>query len=312
MIPFSPHRLVTRLAHAGAVLLLAAMVLLATAPLAPAVGTALLVESFSSAPAVAVAGESFDLTIVLRNHTKGKARNVQVSIGSAPSAGDLGAAEGLGGAAEGGVDLAVVGTGNTLRIGTIDAESTEKVTFKLAADPAARAGVHALPVTVTYETQNAAEQLVQSLGVRVTRLARLNLTAFELPAELIAGEPFEVLAEVMNTGEVRAGGVVLSLQATGPGEIGLEGGRQTVGALEPGDLDMVEATVTAPEAGAVDIVFSVTYTDALGESHETTETRTVTVIEPEVPDTPQDATGGGGGFFTSVAAFFRALFGLGE
>ncbi len=310
MMPITPNRPSSRLALGGLIAVLVVTALLATAAPVAAVGTSVLVESFSSSPAVVVAGETFELTLLLRNHTKSRARDVQVSVGTAASGGELGES-GSGGAA-GGVDLAVVGTGNTLRVGTIGAESSEKVTFRMAADPAARAGVHSLPVIVTYDGANGPEQLTQSLGVRVTRLARLSLTAFELPTELVAGEPFDVLAEVMNTGDVRAGGVVLALEASGPGEVDLEGGRQTAGALEPGDLDVVEATVTASEPGELTVILSVTYTDALGQSHETTETRTVTITEPEEPDTPEKDAGGDGGLFGSIAAFFRALFGLGE
>ncbi len=282
--------------------------LLGTAPAATAAGTALLVDSFAATPEVAVAGESFELTVVLRNHTTRRADDVQVTVGASAAPSTEGAP-----ATGATTDLAVVGTGNTQRIGRIAAESTATVTFTLASDPAARAGVHSVPVTVSYDTGGRPEQLTQSLGVLVTQLARLELTVFEFPDEVVAGESFDVLAEVMNTGEVRAGGVVLSLAATGPGAVGIDAGRQTVGSLDAGDIDVVEAVVTPPGAGKVEIALTIAYSDALGTVHETEHTRTVTVTasdttgDPDAGDEAEDR-----GFFGSIAAFFRALFGLGE
>jgi|GEM_PF-4049661 len=297
----SPFRQCATIALSTAIMLWTMVPCVTAAP-----GSAVLVDSFETAPEVAVAGETFELTLLLRNHTTRRADDVQVTIGTAAAA-DSSAAETIAT-----TDLAVIGTGNTKRVGRIPAESTATATFTLAADPAARAGLHSLPVTITYETGGRQEQLTQSIGVWVTRLATLDATAFELPGEAVAGESFEALAEVMNTGDVRAAGVALSLTVTGASSEILEGGRQVVGMLDSGDLDVVEATVTAAEPGEVEIVLAIAYADALGTTHEITHTESVTVTEAEEDEAAIEETERDRGFFGTIADFFRAIFGLGK
>jgi hypothetical protein len=271
-------------------------------PIAPA-GAAtggLLVDSFATQPPVAVAGGEFTLSIVVANHADRRAEDVQVTIGAAGTS--SGAADG-GAVASG---IVVVGTGNTKRVGRIAIDESEVVTFTLAADPTTAAGVRPIPVSIAYTVGGVPRQMDQELGVRVTRLSRLEVTSFEAPAKVEAGQEYDVIAEVMNTGESNAAGVTLSLAVDG---VPAEGGSRVVGILNSGDLDVLETTLEAPESGEVTLVLTTAYVDPLGETHDSTETATVKVTEPEsAPE--QDAKGGG--FWAGVASFFKSLFGLGD
>lgn len=269
-------------------------------PHAPAGGNALLIDSYATEPGVVEAGGTCTFRIELENHTSRRVEDVQVTIG------------GEGGADSAQSGLVVVGTGNTKRVGRIAAESTETVTFDMAADPATEPGAHAVPVTIDYTVGGRPEQVAQSLGVMVTRLSRLEVTSFELPDEAKADEGFEVLAEVMNTGESRSSGVILTLTASGSGEPEIENGRQVVGALEPGDLDVVEAQVSAEKEGTVDVTLTVAYTDPLGAAHEETYSKSVRITAGEDENAASEDPTEGRGFFESIAAFFRSLFGLGS
>ena len=283
-------------------------------PAPPGVGTpsgvtptpapVIVIRAYTTAPERVTVGAAFDLTLTLYNATGRRADNVVVSLGQSS-----GGAPGAGTTAPSG--LAVLGTGNAKYLGTLKGQREGTVTFRVMAPPGTTPGALTVPVTVSFEHQDARQEVAYTIGVLVDRTAALSLVTAELPESVMAGESFDASFEVANSSAFALSGVTISVEADGATVMD---GTAFVGTMDAASTEGIDVVVTPEKTGDLELAVVVTYRDDFGQPQEFRETRTVRVEETpepsegepgaEVPeDEPRD---------NWFVAFIKALFGLGS
>ena len=282
-----------------------------TAPATPGIPTAVtptpapvvVVRSYTTAPTRITPGTEFDLTLTLYNATSRRADNVVVSLGQSTIAA-------AGAATTGG--LTVLGTGNAKYLGLLKGKTEGTVTFHVIVAPGTAPGALTVPVTVSFEHQEARQEVAYTLGVLVERDAVLSLVTAELPETVVFGESFDASFEVANASTYALSGVTLSVEAS---EADIVDGTYFLGTMDAATTEGLDVQITPESPGDLEIVFVVSYRDDFGRPQEYREVRTVTVEDSPEPgeieegaEAPEDETGGDNWF----VSFIKALFGLGS
>ena len=168
-----------------------------------------------------------------------------------------------------------------------------------------------MPVTVSFEHQDARQEVAYTLGILVERDAVLSLVTAELPEMVMLGESFDASFEVANASSYALSGVTLSVEASGADVVD---GTYFLGTMDAATTESLDVMITPQEAGDLEIVFVVSYRDDFGRPQEFRESRTVTVEDTPQPDAgeiegemPEDDSEDN--WFVS---FIKALFGLGS
>ncbi len=269
----------------------------------PTPAPVVIVRSYVTAPSRVTVGTEFDLTLTLYNATPRRADNVVVSLGQSTAAPAAGAA------AAGG--LTVLGTGNAKYLGLLKGKTEDTVTFRVIAPPGTAPGAITVPVTVSFEHQNARMEVAYTLGILVERDAALSLVTAELTDTVMLGESFDASFEVANASSYALSGVTLSVEASGAD---VTDGTYFLGTMDAATTESLDVMVTPQEPGDLEIVFVVSYRDDFGRPQEFREARTVTVEETLEPETGEidgevPEEGSEDNWFV---AFIKALFGLGS
>lgn len=269
----------------------------------PTPAPVVIVKSYATDPSRVTVGTEFDLTLTLYNATARRADNVVVSLGQSTAAAAAGTT------AAGG--LTVLGTGNAKYVGLLKGKTESTVTFRVIAAPGTAPGAITVPVTVSFEHQEARQEVAYTLGILVERDAVLSLVTAELPTSAVPGESFGASFEVANAGSYALSGVTLRVEASGAD---VTDGTYFLGSMDAATTESLDVSITPQEPGELEIAFVVSYRDDFGRPQEFRETRVVTVEEnPE----PEPGAGGaeapeadtGDNWFI---AFIKALFGLGS
>lgn len=270
----------------------------------PTPAPVVVVRSYATTPARVTPGTEFDLTLTLYNATSRRADNVVVSLGQSTAAA-AGATAAAGG-------LTVLGTGNAKFVGLLKGKTEGTVTFHVIVTPGTAPGALTVPVTVSFEHQDARQEVAYTLGVLVERDAVLSLVTAELPETVMAGETFDASFEVANASAYALSGVTLSVEASGADIVD---GTYFLGTMDAATTEGLDAQITPEGAGELEIVFVVSYRDDFGRPQEYREARMVTVEDaPEQDDLGADAEASddGSGEDNWFVSFLKALFGLGS
>lgn len=271
----------------------------------PTPAPVVVVRSYVTTPARVTPGTEFDLTLTLYNATPRRADNVVVSLGQSTTAATAATAATAGG-------LTVLGTGNAKYLGLLKGKTEGTVTFHVIVAPGTAPGALTVPVTVSFEHQEARQEAAYTLGVLVERDALLSLVTAELPETAIVGETFDASFEVANASTYALSAVTLSVEASGAGIVD---GAYFLGTMDAAATEGLDVQITPESPGDLEIVFVVSYRDDFGRPQEYRETRTVTV--EDAPD-PGEAEEGAHGPADDTdddnwfVSFIKALFGLGS
>jgi len=273
------------------------------AAVTPTPAPVVVVRSYATTPVRVTPGTEFDLTLTLYNATSRRADNVVVSLGQSAAAGGTAAA------ATGG--LTVLGTGNAKYLGLLKGKTEDTVTFHVIVTPGTAPGALTVPVTVSFEHQDARQEVAYTLGVLVERDAVLSLVTAELPETVMLGETFDASFEIANAGTYALSGVMLRVQA---GEADVADGTYFLGTMDAATTEGLDVQITPESAGELEVVFVVSYRDDFGRPQEYRETRTVSVEDAPDPadveegaEAPDDESEDN--WFVS---FIKALFGIGS
>jgi len=257
----------------------------------------IVVRSYTTSPSRITAGVPFDLTITVYNATGRRADNVVVSLGQPAAA----AAATPGG-------LTVLGTGNAKYLGALRGQREGTVTFTVIASPGTTPGALTVPVTVSFEHQDARQEVAYTIGALVERDALLSLVTAELPDSVVEGETFEASFEVANASAFALAGVTLSVEATGAA---ITDGSIFLGTMDAATTETLDVTITAEKAGPLEVTVVLAYRDDFGRAQAFRETRTVqveAVDEPTDPGEEAPAPEDGDNWFIK---FIKSLFGIG-
>lgn len=123
-------------------------------------------------------------------------------------------------------------------------------------------GLYELPVQITYQqTDGSTEAITTSCAVDVRGASSLAVSAVRTdPVTVDAGEPFDLIIRLENTGTGRAESVVAYLDAP------LSGQREAfIGSIRPGNDAPAVFRLTAAEGGETPTTLSVSYSDDYGD-----------------------------------------------
>lgn len=269
----------------------------------PTPAPVVIVRSYVTNPSRVTLGTEFDLSLTLYNATPRRADNVVVSLGQSTAAAAAGTTATSG--------LTVLGTGNAKYLGLLKGKTEGTVTFRVIAPPGTTPGAVTLPVTVSFEHQDARQEVAYTLGILVERDAALSLVTAQLPEMVMLGESFDASFEVANASSYALSGVTLSVETSGADVVD---GTYFLGTMDAATTESLDVMITPTEPGDLEIAFVVSYRDDFGRPQEFRQTRTVTVEDMPQPD-PGEVEGevpeeeSGDNWFV---AFIKALFGLGS
>ncbi|MRS11684.1 MAG: hypothetical protein EG823_01265 [Actinobacteria bacterium] len=267
----------------------------------PTPAPVVVVRAYATSPERVTVGSAFDLTLTLYNATNRRADNVVVSLGQAAA-----------GATATPAGLAVLGTGNAKYLGTLKGQKEASVAFRVMVPPGTTPGALTVPVTVSFEHQNARQEVAYTIGVLAERDAVLTLVSAELPDSVMVGETFDASFEIGNASGYALSGVVMSVEAEGAA---ITDGTLFLGSMDAATTEAIDVTVTPEKPGPLEVTVMVKYRDDFGREQTFSDTRTVQVDDaPEVGpvdgevEQPAEERDGGNWF----VRFIRALFGLGS
>lgn len=292
----------------------------------------LLVTTNSTEPEQLQPGSRFALTLTVENQGEANARNITLVLGGGtggastvdgtPEAGGL---EGAGGTF---TEFAPIGSSNVSTIGNLAVGDSRDVTQQLIVNTTTKPGAYPVKVSFVYTDEKGANYVDdQIITLLVYQTPQVEMGFYTQPPPLFAGQQGSLPLQLVNTG--RASVVFGNFSVTAENSE-LSNNAIFVGALESGGFFPLDALITPFEAGPLDLLLSVSYTDDFSRPAVLTQTLTVEVME-EIPfepvdpgaipgegadgEIPIDAEGGSGGeesLFDRFLRFLRGLFGLGS
>jgi hypothetical protein len=293
----------------------------------------LLVTAYETDPDQLQPGNQFALSLTVENQGEANARNVTLVLGGGSEGGGSttdGTPEpggGLSGASGQFTEFAPIGTSNVSTLGNLNVGDSLQVSQQLIVNTSTKPGAYPVKVSFVY-TDNTGASFVddQVITLLVFQQPQVEMNFYTSPPPLFAGQQGGLPLQLVNTGR---NSVVFGNFTVTAEQAELFNNAIFVGALEPGGFFPLDALITPFEAGPLELLLSVSYTDDFGQPAAITDTLTVDVME-EIPMEPVDPgaapgeggidgglppDGGAGSEETLVQRawrFIRGLFGLGS
>lgn len=292
----------------------------------------LLVTSSSTDPVKLQPGITFALNMIVENMGQANARNVTLILGGGSSGGSTVDGTpvpggGLSGASGSFAEFAPIGTSNVSTLGNLAVDASIPVTQQLIVNTTTKPGAYPVKVSFTYTDDKGANYVDdQVITLLVYQTPQVEMGFYTAPPALFAGQPGGLPLQLVNTGR---NSVIFGNFSVAAENAELVNNAIFVGALEPGGFFPLDAMITPFEAGPLELLLSVNYTDDFNNPAVITETLTIEVME-EIPMEPIDPGMGGeggeeaGGEFPpddgggqeslldKIWRFLRGLFGLGS
>lgn len=235
----------------------------------------LLIDGFSTTPNEIIAGESFDLTLTVKNASSSvSASDILMTVESEK-------------ASDSPVFTTEAGS-SSVSIASLGAGQSKQVTLRISS----RAGVDQRSYGLTFkakfdspEFKNAEETMTVDIPVR--QVPRLNTGTFEiLPDSISVGEESNIMFGINNTGKVLLYNVMAKFEADS-----IQTTDAYVGNIKPGETGNVDCMVTgtAPTADDGKVKVIISYEDENGEVSEVEKELTLFVTEPAPPMDDMDA-----------------------
>jgi hypothetical protein len=253
----------------------------------------LIVASQSLMPEHPGPGDTFTLTLQLRNVGSGPARQVLARLGNA---------DGL-------KPFVPLGTGNVGFVDQIAPGATATFSATLLMDGASAGGVYTIPIELGY-ADALAEPLTETEVVGVLTLARpqlqIDLTK-ALPDPLAAGQGVDLPIEVINIGRQTLDISTVEVQSD---DLSITKGSAYIGPLDASISGTLTAHAVANKSGAASFRVIVHYRDELNQMQSAEQIFTVQVAaaapEPVTTNSPTSPSATGG-----LMSFLLRLVGIG-
>lgn len=292
----------------------------------------LLVTTNSTDPEQLQPGSQFALTLTVENQGEANARNVTLILGGGSGGSSTvdGTPEpgGLAGASGTFTEFAPIGSSNVSTIGNLAVGDTRDVTQQLIVNTTTKPGAYPVKVSFVYTDDRGANYVDdQIITLLVFQTPQVEMGFYTEPPPLFAGQQGSLPLQLVNTG--RASVVFGNFTVTAENSE-LSNNAIFVGALESGGFFPLDALITPFEAGPLDLLLSVSYTDDFSRPAVLTQTLTIDVqeeipfepvdpgavpgegIEGEVPVEGEGDSGGDESLLDRFLRFLRGLFGLGS
>lgn len=288
----------------------------------------LLVTSNSTDPAQLQPGNQFALNLTVENVGEANARNVTLILGG--GSGGSSAVDGTpepGGLAGGGgsfTEFAPIGSSNVSTIGNMAVGDSREATLQLIVNTTTKPGAYPVKVSFVYTDDKGINYVDdQVITLLVYQPPQVEMGFYTAPPPLFAGQPGGLPLQLVNTGR---NSVVFGNFSVAAENTELANNAAFVGALESGGFFPLDAMITPFEAGPLDLLLSVNYTDDFNRPAVITQTLTIEVLE-EIPmepidpgavpegeggEVPAEGDGGQESLLDRLWRFLRGLFGLGS
>lgn len=259
-----------------------------------------LVTRVQTEPYPALAGETFNLQLRLKNIGLQQARRVTVTLKSLEGDATL-------------KFFSPVGQSNIAHLAYLGVNSENVVSFDLLTSPAIPGGIYNLVVELNYINDLGYPYRSSAIaGVVIQPQASLDLIELYYPKTVTAGEPFMISGTLINSSSGTIRGVGIS--AAGGDSFSVEQGDIFLGTFAEGASDYFEFMAVPFSPGSDVLVLELYYTDILQQKQVIQRELTIETlpmpdysddyIDP-MPDPDRNSV------WSRVKLFFRALFGLG-
>ncbi len=279
----------------------------------------LVITGYGTSVEVLQPGVQFELSLELQNKGNAHARLVSMVIGGGSSS--PGAQPGTlqpGGVTGGSADLgnfAPVAASNVKFLGDLTIGQVLQTGASLIVNANTNPGAYPLKISFTYSDDKGNyytdDQVVTML---VYSLPQVEVNYYRLPDTLFAGQPGVLPMQVVNIG--RKSAVLGTMKVTAEGAE-LSNNEVLVGPLDIGGYYTLDVTVIPAQAGPLELLITITYTDDFSQPRVLTDTLTVEVqeampfeplpgeggMEPQPESSPET-------FLQKVWRFLRGLLGL--
>ena len=262
----------------------------------PRWGPELTVVAYDLPAAQIETGNSFGLTLKVRNIGDEPAKNVKVALAKVEGAHSLEV-------------FSPLGSSNTLTIETLGAGKTAAKSIRLFVSGEAKSKIYNIVVELSYQGEDGGKRSgTEIIGIPVIEDQSLKIVSFNYPERVRPGEEFTIYTEFVNVGKFP----VENLFVTFKGDFEVEYPAYYLGRFEPGSTDIFETQAIIPEPGEYGgrVVFA--YTNSYNQERVITKPVRIVVEEPkeEAVETSAEPAKEEG-FWAKVWWFILALLGLG-
>lgn len=293
----------------------------------------LVVTTNTTDPAQLQPGSRFALNLTVDNLGQADARNVTLVLGGGSGGGSTveGTPEsgGLAGAGGSFTEFAPIGSSNVSPLGNLAVGDSRDTSLQLIVNTTTKPGAYPVKVSFVYTDDKGVNYVDdQVITLLVFQTPQVEMDFYTQPPPFFAGQPGSLPLQLVNTGR---NSVIFGNFSVTSEEAELTNNAIFVGALEPGGFFPLDALITPFEAGPLELLLSVNYTDDFSRPAVITQTLTIEVMEeaPMEPldpgvvpggegmeggEFPNDGSNGGGeeSLLDRLWRFLRGLFGLGS
>jgi hypothetical protein len=256
-----------------------------------------IVERYSTDPATITPGAAFTLSVNLVNVSGETARQVVASLNQRQGATSL---------------LVPLASGNVRYVSEMAPGASTTVTYSLAVDGDATAGLEVLDLALSYvDNFNMQHNETATISLRIDTAPFLQIGFFEpLPEPIYVGDIFDLPIEVVNYGRQMLN--VSNIEATSD-KVRVTNGIIYLGPLDPGTSGTLLAQGEALQAGTATVTVRVHYLDGFQQPQVFEQTLSLEVEGVPLDESGQEITPTGGeeeGELTFLQRVWRAILGL--
>jgi len=259
-----------------------------TATAAPLRRPQLVITRYTTSVSPLEPGTQFTLVLELQNLGNADARRVTMIVGGG-SANNLGTPDAGGGISGGSgefTNFAPLGSSNIQSLGDLAAGATLEANQSLIVNATTNPGAYPMKISFVYmdEAEHAGsdEQIITLL---VYSLPKVDISFYRDPGLLYAGQPNLLPVQIVNLGRKSA---ILGNLRLSAGNAYLENSVILVGALETGGYFTLDATLYPDQAGPLDLVVTVDFTDDFNQLQVISRTLSLEVVDAPIIDPPID------------------------
>jgi hypothetical protein len=182
--------------------------------------------------------------------------------------------------------FAPLGSSNLIYLDTIPTGQTVTTKTQMIVNVSANPGAYPLKLSFTY-LNNKGEQVVdeQVITLLVYNLPKAEIGFYKDPGTFTVGQSSSLPLQVTNMGKTSA--VLGNMQVAVEGA-DLTGNVALVGNLEPGGYFSLDVMITPQNAGVLNVIITINYTDDFNQPKVIEKTLTINVNESEVEPSPDN------------------------
>lgn len=270
----------------------------------------MLLESYTVDKDPLAPGETFNLSVTLKNVGSATAQGILVTFGTVETdtGSGGGSGSGSGTTTTPSTTFAPLGSGGTLFLGDLAADGENSFEQPFIVSGSTTSGIYSLPITLRYQAPDGStvqNNLRASVVVLAPPSVRINLLN-PLPEQVNIGEPLALSFEIINTGTRRLSLTAARAEAEN-GEV-VEGADTALADVASNDQTAYNAVVVPSVEGEVRIVIRFGYKDDLNNDRDIVREYVIAAVEapplepgepfepgpfppePEVPQQPGSPT----------------------